>query len=171
MNEGIFNTAANEAEDQIAEKRDRSVDQFVGLESSNWFFQIALAAEQVGAKHIPAYTQYFIQSHLDTTAVNQSGPERRQRHLESDKNGKSYQQGNYKYLEQSIQCSQREPKANDGAASGLICPNDNCNTDHPGCIPSDIVRLQQILSSKVPAKYERQEGKGTSALHGSGSIQ
>ena len=170
LNEGISNTATSEAEDQIAEQHDRSMDQYVGRESSNCFFQISLAAEQVGAKYIPTYAQYLLQSHLSATPITYSVPEKEQRPQESVKNGQGNQQGDNQHMEQSVQCGQRTFEANNGTTSRLICDNDDRDPDNSGHISSNIICLQPLLSSKIPRKYERQEGKGDSVLCSSVSV-
>ena len=157
----MLDTATSEAKDQIAE-HDWSMDPGVGLESPNWFFGISLAAGQVGAD--PAYSQYLVQSHLNTTSVNQSVQE-------SNKDGFRHRKGDHQHCEQPVQQRQRTPETNYGATQRLLRPDDNRDPDILGGRPDDIVRLRQILPTKTPEEYDQQEGGRAPVLHGPGPIQ
>ena len=162
LNEGMIDTATSEAKDQIAE-HDWSMDPGVGLESPNWFYGISLAAGQVGAERNPAYSQYLVQSHLNTTSVIQSVQE-------SNKNGFRHRKGDHQRREQSVQRCQGTPHTDSGAAQRLLRTDDNRDFGIPGGRIDDIIRLQPILFAKTPEKYEQQEGGGAPVLRNPGPV-
>ena len=70
--EGMSNTAASEAADQVEELHDQCVIQNADIESKNWFLQLSVAAEVAGARHVPAYAQQMLHNYLRNTTITRS---------------------------------------------------------------------------------------------------
>ena len=163
LNKAMIDITNSEAKDQIAE-HDRSMDPGVGLESPNWFYGMFLAAGQVGgAESNPAYSQYLVQSHLNTTSVIQSA-------LENIKNGFRHREGDHQHRQQSVQFCEGTSHTNSGTAQRFILTDDGHDPVVHGDCGDDILRLRSILFAEAPEEYGRQEGGGAPILCDTGPV-